>query len=53
VLTPLGRSALKRAAPVHLRGVHRHFTQHLSDSDVAALRRILSKVQAGMDDEAE
>lgn len=53
VLTAEGRAALKNAAPVHLRGIHWHFTQHLSDSDVAALRRIFSKVLTGMDGEPE
>ena len=49
VLTPLGRATLKSASPVHLRGIYWHFTQHLSDSDVAALRRILTKVLAGIE----
>lgn len=53
VLTPHGRAVLKEASPVHLRGVYWHFTQHLSDSDVTALRRILSKVLAGMEGEEE
>jgi DNA-binding MarR family transcriptional regulator len=52
-LTAHGRAVLKAAGPVHLRGVYWHFTQHLSDSDVTALRRILTKVLAGMEgDEA-
>jgi DNA-binding MarR family transcriptional regulator len=44
VITPSGRAALRRAAPVHMRGVQRHFARHISDDDArsltAALRRI-------------
>lgn len=44
VLTRDGRDVLRRSAPVHLRGVERHFTQHLTDTDVAALARIFAKL---------
>ncbi|MGH7748822.1 MAG: MarR family winged helix-turn-helix transcriptional regulator [Candidatus Dormibacteria bacterium] len=44
VLTPAGRAALRRAAPVHLRGIEAHFARHLSDEDVAALRSALGRV---------
>ena len=44
VLTTAGREAFRRAAPTHLRGVHRHFTQYLTDSDVAALARVFAKL---------
>lgn len=44
VLTPAGRDALRRAAPVHLRGVQRHFASHLTDSDVVALARVFAKL---------
>jgi DNA-binding MarR family transcriptional regulator len=44
VLTPAGRAALRRAAPVHLRGIDAHFARHLSDADAAALRDALSRV---------
>lgn len=44
-LTPAGSSALRNAAPVHLRGVQEHFARHLNDAEstvmCAALRRIL------------
>ena len=43
-LTRLGRETFRRAAPAHLRGVHRHFTQYLTDSDVAALARVFAKL---------
>jgi DNA-binding MarR family transcriptional regulator len=44
VLTRDGRETLRRAAPVHLRGVYRHFSRHLSEADVATLHRILGKL---------
>jgi DNA-binding MarR family transcriptional regulator len=44
VLTRLGRETFRRAAPAHLRGVHRHFTQYLTDTDVAALARVFAKL---------
>jgi DNA-binding MarR family transcriptional regulator len=46
VLTPEGRAALRRAAPVHLRGIDEHFARHLSDTDAAALRDALARVVA-------
>jgi len=44
VLTRDGRDALRRAAPVHLRGIQREFARHLTDSDVVALQRVLAKL---------
>jgi len=44
VLTPAGRAVLRRAAPVHLRGIDAHFARHLSDADAAALCDALSRV---------
>jgi DNA-binding MarR family transcriptional regulator len=46
VLTDQGRSALRRAAPVHLRGIHEHFTRHLSPEEVQVLTAALSRVVA-------
>jgi DNA-binding MarR family transcriptional regulator len=46
VLTDQGRSALRRAAPVHLRGIHEHFTRHLSPEEVQVLTATLSRVVA-------
>lgn len=37
IMTPSGRAALKRAAPVHLTGIERHFARHLSDREADAL----------------
>jgi DNA-binding MarR family transcriptional regulator len=38
VLTPAGRTRMRRAAPAYLRGIDEHFTRHLSDHEVATLR---------------
>jgi DNA-binding MarR family transcriptional regulator len=46
VLTDQGRSALRRAAPVHLRGIHEHFARHLEPEEVEVLTAALSKVVA-------
>jgi DNA-binding MarR family transcriptional regulator len=46
VLTDQGRSTLRRAAPVHLRGIHEHFTRHLSPEEVEVLTATLSRVVA-------
>jgi DNA-binding MarR family transcriptional regulator len=46
VLTDQGRSALRRAAPVHLRGIQEHFTRHLEPEEVQAMTTALTKVVA-------
>jgi len=46
VLTDQGRSALRRAGPVHLRGIHQHFARHLSPEEVEVLTAALSRVVA-------
>jgi len=51
VITAEGRQVLRRAAPVHLRGIGRHFAAHLTDSDVIALARVLAKLP-GVEHEA-
>jgi DNA-binding MarR family transcriptional regulator len=60
VLTDQGRSALRRAAPVHLRGIHEHFTSHLRPEEievltgvVAAARASAGQVSGALDPEAE
>jgi DNA-binding MarR family transcriptional regulator len=45
-LTKEGRDALRRALPAYQRSVQRNFAQHLTDSDVLALQRVLSKLLA-------
>lgn len=44
LLTKEGRKACEQAKPVHWEGVRRHFTDHLTKSDLEALRRIMSKI---------
>jgi DNA-binding MarR family transcriptional regulator len=44
VLTPEGRARLRRAAPVHLRGIEEHFAGHLDAGEVDAIRSGLEKV---------
>ncbi len=44
VLTPAGRAALRRAAPVHLRGIEAHFARHLTDAEAGVLRTALDRV---------
>jgi DNA-binding MarR family transcriptional regulator len=46
VLTDQGRSALRRAAPVHLRGIQEHFARHLEPAEVEVLTAALSRVMA-------
>ncbi len=49
VLTTAGKRALRRAAPVHHRGITKHFTGRLDDADIRSLESILSKVLEGSD----
>jgi len=46
VLTDQGRSALRRAAPVHLRGIQEHFVRHLEPDEVQVLATALARVVA-------
>ncbi len=49
VLTDAGKRTLRAAAPVHLRGIHEHFTSHLTDEEAERLASALEKVLAGLD----
>ena len=49
VLTPAGLQRLRDATGVHLRGVRDHFTRHLTDDDVAAVRVALGRVLGSED----
>lgn len=42
--TAAGARLFKKAAPVHLRGIERHFARRLSDADAADLTRIMGKL---------
>lgn len=46
VLTDKGAETMKRARRHHRDGIERHFSRHLTDSDVKALTRALEKVSA-------
>jgi DNA-binding MarR family transcriptional regulator len=43
-ITKEGRSALRRAAPVYLRGIDTHFSRHLTAEERRAIRRGLERV---------
>jgi hypothetical protein len=51
VLTDEGRALLRRAAPVHLRGIQEHFARHLDDDEVPVLTHVLGKVNAAARDD--
>ena len=53
VLTDQGRSTLRRAAPVHLRGIQEHFTRHLAPEAVQVMTAALSRVVAAARSSAE
>jgi DNA-binding MarR family transcriptional regulator len=51
VLTERGRGTLRRAAPIHLRGIQEHFARHLDDGEARVLAVVLSRVSAAARDE--
>ena len=44
VATRLGRSALRRASPRHLRGIAKHFTSLLSDEELKVVGDVMTRV---------
>ena len=44
VLTPAGRAALRKAAPVYLGGIRTHFTDHLTATERTRLVTMLRKI---------
>jgi len=46
VLTPRGEQVFTDAAPVHLEGIERHFTSHLSSREAKALVSAFEKINA-------
>lgn len=44
VLTPAGRSRMRRAAPAYVRGIDEHFTRHLTDRELATMRAALERL---------
>jgi DNA-binding MarR family transcriptional regulator len=51
VLTDEGRRVLRRAAPVHLRGIQEHFASHLDEHEIRVLAGALGKVNAAARDD--
>jgi DNA-binding MarR family transcriptional regulator len=43
-ITPAGRAALRKAAPVYLRGIEEHFARYLTDQQQRAIGRWLQAV---------
>jgi DNA-binding MarR family transcriptional regulator len=43
-ITPAGRAARRKAAPVYLAGIERHFTRHLDESEQHAIAEALQRV---------
>jgi DNA-binding MarR family transcriptional regulator len=43
-ITPAGRRRFKRAAPLHVRGIERHFGRHLAEGDSPALTSVLERL---------
>jgi DNA-binding MarR family transcriptional regulator len=51
-LTRAGKAALRRAAPVYLRGIDRYFTAHLDDGERATIASALQRVIDAHDNRA-
>ncbi len=50
VLTDQGRAVLRRAAPVHLRGIEEHFARHIADDELRVLLGVLGRMNAAARD---
>ena len=48
ILTQEGQRVFGQARPVHHRGIREHFTRHLDDADLQALRTALTKVKKAL-----
>lgn len=47
-MTPEGRRVLRRAMPIHGRGVEEHFLAHLTDDETAAMQSAFDKILAAL-----
>jgi len=47
ILTPAGRARVRRASPLHLRGVRDHFARRLSPAQLESLADALESVVPG------
>lgn len=52
-LTSRGRDALRRAAPVYLRGIDNYFTAHLDEGELATIASALQRVIDAHDQRAD
>ena len=50
-LTPAGRRRYRRALPVHLRGVERHFLDWATDDEIRALSDLFTRILHAIDSE--
>lgn len=50
-LTPRGEDVFRRAGRVHLSGIDHHLRSNLSEDEMAELRRLTTKLAAGIDAE--
>jgi DNA-binding MarR family transcriptional regulator len=53
VMTPAGRSRFRQAAPLHVRGIERHFGRHLAPGQAVALRSLLDGLLAELAGDGE
>jgi DNA-binding MarR family transcriptional regulator len=51
-ITPEGKRALKRAMPVHMRGIEEHFGRHLSCDEAKTLAAALGRMVSSPDGDA-
>ncbi|HZV49561.1 MAG TPA: MarR family transcriptional regulator [Candidatus Dormibacteraeota bacterium] len=49
VLTERGRATLRRAAPVHLSGIHEHFGRHLDPGERAVMKAVFERLAEAAD----
>lgn len=52
-ITDHGRDALRKAWPVHRRGIDQHFSAHLTEAEAEKLRDLLRRVMPGEDCDTE
>lgn len=48
VLTAEGKATLRRAAPIHLRGIAEYFAAHVSDEEADAISAALARIAAAL-----
>jgi len=53
VLTPRGEEVFKGAAPIHLEGIARHFTDHLTPDEAAAMVGAFERILEALTQPAE